>query len=196
MEPDKGVIRKAAKEKIASDLSKQAAYEELAKEFKYRNIVADVVRYVPARHLKQKYDFLNIICLVIISLGVVLKISAQNFSGILWLGFMIYAIADRQYKYYYWLAIIGIVSLAASLFVFFRKDMQSTVDIMALALDVAIAGFLLYCGTMLPRMMTPPYEEKKKAYINAKGEKKLMVVHIFKEDTEGAGTLDDVFQTP
>ena len=190
---DTNKVRRAAKAMINTGTSKQKVYEELVKEFRFRNAVADVVRYIPSYELKKKYDFLNIICLVVLSIVAVLKIIAHSFGGIIWIGFMIYAVADRQYKYYYWLIILGVLSLGSSMLIYFTKESHTQLSLIVLCIDGGVSLFFLVSGILLPQLMTPPYEERKQAYVNAAGQKKLMVVHIFKSEEKSTGTLDEVF---
>jgi len=58
-------ISKLVKNLISQGKQKQEVYEELVSEYKYRNPIADIIRYTPSIEKQKKYLVWNFIYLIL-----------------------------------------------------------------------------------------------------------------------------------
>ena len=155
-------------------------YEELSTEFKFRNTVADVVQNIPSRSLKQKYDVLNILFIVFLSLVTVPYLLFEP-PGALWLIWLIYVVSAREFRFYYWITLLGAIGIIGSIVILLYDIFYS--GKVPFFVPGILAGFsliFLLFGIIMPKLMTPAYSIRKEFYTNANGQKKVMVRHIFK----------------
>ena len=189
MENNRKVILHLAKEKINAGLSKQKAYEELSSEFRNRNVVAALVRSIPTRARKEKYDIYNILFLTVLGVVTVLYAISSPMVGLAWFGWLIYIVAARDYRNYYWITLLGtmgiIGSICLSLFGVFNLQVPGQV----IFLSVIFSAVFIVFGIVMPLLMTPAYRSKKEYFLNSKGEKKLRVVHFFEESEKKRNSL-------
>ncbi len=175
---EKNLVAKFAEEKLRSGKSKQEVYDELVEQYKYRNEVADVVVNIPTESRWKKYKVWNHLFLAfLILIAVFLLLKHPNF-GLIWLSWLIYVVATRKFKFYYWNTLFGVISMLSVIAISIYDGHFN--------LPVVLSGILfsftcIFAGIYLPRMMTPPFEEVRKPYTNTDGENRIMVKHIFRE---------------
>ena len=179
---DKKKIQDLAKVLLTEGKTKQEVYEELVSQFKYRNIIADIVRYTPSKERLKKYSIWNTLYLVFISLITLLSL-LQPTLGIIWLILLIVLVAMKKFKYYYWNTILGVITiisvLALTLYQGMNNGFEST--LIMLLFSIPIALIFIFAGIYLPKIMTPKYNEKKEKYIDKNGKEKLRLIHIFEQ---------------
>lgn len=180
---DKKKISKEAKDLIKQGKSKQEVYDELVDKYKYRNAIADIVRFTPSLERLKKYSAWNTAFLIIVSLLTLLSIFNITL-GIIWFVFIIIIVAMKKYKYYYWITILGAITIMVSFALYFLsgENGESDVDLATLIGSLIIAIIFILAGTILPKKITPPYTERKEKFIDKNGKQKLMVVHVFEKE--------------
>lgn len=173
-------IRKLAKEQLVQGKSKQEIYEELVKEFKFRNKIADIVRYTPTVERSKKYSIWNALYLIYISIITLLSL-LQPSLGIIWLVLLIVIVALKKFKYYYWNTILGTIAIIAFVALALYQVAHNEAGTTLSFLILPIALVFIIAGIYLPKIMTPKYKERKEKYIDKNGNERLRIVHIFEE---------------
>lgn len=162
---DKNAIKKLAKEKSKEGKTRQEIYDELIPIFRHKKEVADIVRFIPIMSKYKKYNFINLIFLIFLILMTLLSLFSPSI-GIIWLFALIYFVATKDYKHYYWITFLGgfsvISILAISLFGLFEMNL-SWIWILIMILISLV--FILF-GHLYPRLITPSYEKKRDIQTN------------------------------
>ena len=176
---DRKKVRKQAKTLINQGKSKQEVYDELVTEYKYRNEIAEIVRYTPTTEKLRKYSIWNTLYLIFISL-ITLLLLLQPTLGIIWFILLIVIVASKKFKYYYWNSILGLVMIISVVALsLYEGTNDGSETILATIITLTTAIITILAGIILPRKITPKYIEKKEKYLDKNGKEKLRIIHIF-----------------
>jgi len=174
---DKKIVAKIAQKKLKSGKTKQEVYDELVDAFKYRNDVADVLAQIPTNARWKKYGFWNTLFLIFLCIITTILL-IQPTIGLIWMGWVIYVVAARKFKLYYWNILLGFMGVIAILGVSFYQGSILWTDTI---ISVVLSLILILGGVYLPKLLTPAYKEVREPYLNAEGERRIVVKHDFPE---------------
>lgn len=179
---DSKKIQGLTKELLIQGKTKQEIYEELVNEYKYRNKIADIIRYTPTVERLKKYSIWNTVYLVFISLITLLSFM-QPSVGIIWLVVLIVLVALKRFKYYYWNTILGAVTVISVLALTLYQGMNNGFDstLILIFSSIPLAMIFIIAGHYLPKKMTPEHTERKEKYIDKSGNDRLRIIHLFEE---------------
>jgi phosphate/sulfate permease len=175
-------ISNLAKELIKQGKQKQEVYEELVNEYKYRNQIADIVRYSPSIEKQKKYLIWNTIYLIFLSLITLLSLLNPTL-GIIWLVLLVAIVALKKFKYYYWNTILGVITIISVIGLAFYHGANDGFESVVLLISVSLplALILIIGGVYLPKKLTPKYTERKEKYKDRNGKERIRIVHLFEE---------------
>lgn len=180
-QPSKKSIREEAKELLKQGKSRQEIYEQLTEKFKYRKIVADVLKNLPSKKAKDKYQKWNFILLGLLILTAVIYFLATPTIGIvLWYGLMIYAVARMLTRYYLWVTILTALGLIGGAVAIFAGDSHS-INWINIVVLLVLNIPLIVLPIWLTNKLTPNPVEKKERYQGKDGRQKMRLTYEFPE---------------
>jgi len=179
---DQKKVKAEALKLINSGQTKQTVYDELVEKYKSRFEIAQIVRYTASPDKLKQYGIWNTLFLGLIFLVTIYSIFEAPFVSIM-LAFLLYIVAQKQFKYYYFNNLFGSTALASSFTILVHQDFQNGFGLSnyALLLIIPIALAFVLAGIYLPYYITPKYREQKLHYRDPEGNEKIKVVHIFEE---------------
>lgn len=176
---DKKKVRALAREMIKQGKSKQEVYDELVKQFYFRNEIADIVVEIPSNERWKSYGILNTLTLVFLLLLVIASLYTQQYISIIFPGLLAWLVFTKKFSRYFWLMLFGGISALSIIVIFIFASGEF--DTISLLISLGGSALLFMAGYALPRMLTPEYQEVKEFYINDQGKKKIRLVHRFVE---------------
>lgn len=176
-------LKLEASKLIKEGKSKQETYESLLELTRNRKLIADIVRYTPTKEKLSKYGIWNTLFIVFISIVVVLFSLVQFSMHIIWPVLLLLVVAMKRFKLYYFNTIFGIVTMLGIsglvLYELVNDGLEHSVFTTLCVLPIPVLFIL--GGVLLPKKITPKYEEKKERYTDNNGRQRIRIVHYFEE---------------
>jgi len=174
-------VLKEAKQLLYQGKSRQETFQALLEKHNNAKIVADIVKDLPSAIALKKYGFLNIILLVLLIVPTILMLlSKPNLWTIVWAGFLIYTVANKNFANYAWVSIVatcGLIGLVALITIYDTNPIKWT--------NIIIAALFAILYITLPiwikNKLCPNPSETKERYFNTEGHERIRIRYEFRD---------------
>ena len=174
-------VLKESKQLLDQGKSRQETFHTLLEKYNNAKIVADVVKDLPSAIALKKFGFLNIILLALLIVPtILLLLSRPNLWTIVWAGFLIYTVANKNFANYVWVSIVatcGLIGLVALITIYDTNPINWTNIIIA----ALIAILYITLPVWIKNKLCPNPNETKERYLNAEGHERIRIRYEFRD---------------
>ncbi|MBK9636569.1 MAG: hypothetical protein IPO63_01640 [Bacteroidetes bacterium] len=172
-------IAKEARKLLKEGMPKQEVFEVLVEQYKYSKDVATILSGIPSLKRSKRYHFWNIVLLILIIILELHNLLYPSLS-IIWYGLLIYIVATKMTRYYFWIPLLSFIAISVAIYFLFSATTKLQLFIGFFVLAIYLPAGLL--SIWLVKKLCPSVTEKKEMYTNEDGENRMKLVYDFNDE--------------